>query len=58
MLRFAYDQLRRRAVVVLYGRSVSDYGVKVLERCEKLRELQLVETSVTALSRDSKRLNG
>lgn len=33
--------------LVLYGRGVSDYGIKLLERCQNLKELHLVETSVT-----------
>ncbi len=33
--------------MVLYGRAVSDYGLKVLEGCQNLKELHLVETSVT-----------
>jgi|JYMV01.1.fsa_nt_gi hypothetical protein len=41
------DLLRDVQSLVLYGRAVSDYGLKVLERCAKLRELHLVETSVT-----------
>lgn len=41
------DSLKDLHSLVLYGRAVSDYGLKVLERCEKLRELHLVETSIT-----------
>ncbi len=33
--------------LVLYGRAITDYGLKLLEKCERLRELHLVETSVT-----------
>lgn len=41
------DHLRDLQSLVLYGRAVSDYGLKVLERCKNLKELHLVETSVT-----------
>lgn len=33
--------------LVLYGRGVSDYGLKLLENCQELRELHLVDTSIT-----------
>ena len=33
--------------LILYGRGVSDYGLKMLERCQSLRELQLVDTNIT-----------
>jgi len=39
--------LHQLSNLVLYGRGVSDYGIKLLERCENLKELHLVETSVT-----------
>lgn len=41
------DSLRRLTSLVLYGRGVTDYGLKVLERCEQLRELHLVDTNIT-----------
>jgi hypothetical protein len=41
------DSLKNLTSLVLYGRAVSDYGIKVLERCEQLRELHLVDTNVT-----------
>lgn len=41
------DSLKKLTSLVLYGRAVSDYGIKVLERCEQLRELHLVDTNVT-----------
>lgn len=33
--------------LVLYGRGISDYGIKLLEKCENLKELHLVDTNVT-----------
>jgi hypothetical protein len=41
------DSLRNLHNLVLYGRAVSDYGIKVLENCQKLKELHLIDTSVT-----------
>ncbi|MBA3993176.1 MAG: hypothetical protein C0469_06575 [Cyanobacteria bacterium DS2.3.42] len=41
------DAIRGWPSLVLYGRAVSDYGIKVLEGCHNLKELHLVETSVT-----------
>ncbi len=54
LTRWTDDALITRAHVlkdarslVLYGRAVSDYGIKVLERCDQLTELHLVDTNVT-----------
>ncbi|MBA3858496.1 MAG: hypothetical protein C0507_16435 [Cyanobacteria bacterium PR.3.49] len=33
--------------LVLYGRGISDYGIKLLEKCDNLKELHLVDTNVT-----------
>jgi hypothetical protein len=41
------ERLRKLNNLVLYGRGVSDYGLKVLERCENLKELHLIDTNVT-----------
>ncbi len=41
------SSIERWSSLVLYGRGVSDYGLKVLERCQNLKELHLVDTNVT-----------
>jgi hypothetical protein len=41
------EQLPDMRSMVLYGRGITDRGMKLLSRCRKLKELHLVNTSIT-----------